>query len=106
MREFLMSLLSGFSVGILFTAIKLPLPAPPNVSGIAGIVGIFLGFFVGLALDVVYFIYYTFATNLSEQNSHEVMSNCENILLISIIVLGILKAQNDYNSYRKGDKFY
>ena len=68
--------------------------------------GIFLGFFVGLALDVVYFIYYTFATNLSEQNSHEVMSNCENILLISIIVLGILKAQNDYNSYRKGDKFY
>lgn len=44
MRDFLMSLLSGFSVGILFTAIKLPLPAPPNISGIAGIVGIFLGF--------------------------------------------------------------
>lgn len=44
MREFLLSLLSGFSVGIIFSVVKLPLPAPPTSAGVAGVVGVFLGF--------------------------------------------------------------
>ena len=43
MHPVLLSLLAGFIVGIVFTAIKLPLPAPPVLSGIMGIVGIYLG---------------------------------------------------------------
>lgn len=39
----LLSLLTGTVVGILFSALKLPLPAPPVLAGIMGIVGIFLG---------------------------------------------------------------
>jgi len=39
----LLALLAGFFVGVLFTAIKLPLPAPPVFAGIMGIVGIYLG---------------------------------------------------------------
>mgnify|MGYP002038762639 CR=1 FL=1 len=33
----------GLTVGMLVTALKLPLPAPPAVAGVAGIVGIYLG---------------------------------------------------------------
>lgn len=43
MAEILMALLAGTIVGVLFSLIKLPLPAPPVLSGIAGIVGIYLG---------------------------------------------------------------
>ena len=43
MIELLLALLAGFIVGILFSAIKLPLPAPPMLAGVMGIVGIFLG---------------------------------------------------------------
>jgi len=39
----LLALLAGFLVGVVFTAVKLPLPAPPALAGIMGIVGIFLG---------------------------------------------------------------
>ncbi len=39
----LLSLLAGFIVGIVFSAIKLPLPAPPVLSGVVGIAGIYLG---------------------------------------------------------------
>lgn len=38
-----LALLAGFIVGIVFTAIKLPLPAPPVFAGIVGILGIYLG---------------------------------------------------------------
>lgn len=38
-----LSLLAGFFVGVLFSAIKLPLPAPPALAGILGILGIYLG---------------------------------------------------------------
>lgn len=34
---------TGLLVGVVFSAFKLPLPAPPVLAGIAGIVGIFLG---------------------------------------------------------------
>jgi XapX domain-containing protein len=43
MTELLFALLAGTIVGILFSLIKLPLPAPPVLSGIAGIFGIYLG---------------------------------------------------------------
>lgn len=39
----LLSLVTGSVVGIIFTALKLPLPAPPVLSGILGIVGIWFG---------------------------------------------------------------
>lgn len=39
----LLSLLTGFIVGVLFTALKLPLPAPNAFAGITGILGIYLG---------------------------------------------------------------
>jgi len=39
----LLSLVTGLVVGILFTALKLPLPAPNALAGVMGIVGIYLG---------------------------------------------------------------
>jgi len=38
-----LALLAGFLVGVLFSAIKLPLPAPPAIAGVVGILGIYLG---------------------------------------------------------------
>ena len=35
--------LTGFIVGLLFTALKLPLPAPNALAGVMGIAGIYLG---------------------------------------------------------------
>lgn len=43
MQQVLLALLAGFLVGVIFSAIKLPLPAPPVLAGVMGIVGIFLG---------------------------------------------------------------
>jgi len=43
MTEVLLALAAGAIVGIVFSLIKLPLPAPPVLSGIAGIFGIYLG---------------------------------------------------------------
>jgi XapX domain-containing protein len=43
LTEILLALLAGAFVGIIFSVIKLPLPAPPVLSGIAGIVGIYIG---------------------------------------------------------------
>lgn len=43
MSEILLALGTGALVGIIFSVLKLPLPAPPVISGIAGIVGIYLG---------------------------------------------------------------
>ena len=34
---------TGFAVGVLFSWLKLPIPAPPALAGVMGIVGIFLG---------------------------------------------------------------
>jgi XapX domain-containing protein len=39
----MMALLTGIVTGSIFTWAKLPLPAPPTLAGIAGIIGIFLG---------------------------------------------------------------
>lgn len=35
---------TGIIVGVVFTLLKLPIPAPPVLSGIMGIFGIFLGY--------------------------------------------------------------
>lgn len=43
MQTVLLALLAGVLVGVLFSVIKLPLPAPPALAGVAGIVGIYLG---------------------------------------------------------------
>nr|WP_202411461.1 XapX domain-containing protein [Halobacillus halophilus] len=40
----MLALLTGFVVGLLFAAVKLPIPAPPAFAGVAGIIGIYLGF--------------------------------------------------------------
>ncbi|MFK7909441.1 MAG: XapX domain-containing protein [Akkermansiaceae bacterium] len=43
MTIILLSLLTGFIVGVLFTALKMPLPAPNALAGVMGILGIYLG---------------------------------------------------------------
>lgn len=50
MKEVILSLLAGVVVGVVFKIIKLPLPAPPVLSGILGIVGIYIG---GLFADYI-----------------------------------------------------
>ena len=44
MNIVLASLLVGALVGVIFSLIKLPIPAPPTLAGIAGIVGLWLGY--------------------------------------------------------------
>ncbi len=44
MQEIILALIAGLAVGFIFALIKLPIPAPPALSGIMGIVGIFLGY--------------------------------------------------------------
>jgi XapX domain-containing protein len=34
---------AGLSVGLLFSWLKIPLPAPPTLTGIIGAAGVFLG---------------------------------------------------------------
>ncbi|MBA2872806.1 XapX domain-containing protein [Anoxybacillus calidus] len=43
MKEVILSLLTGMIVGFLFALLRLPIPAPPALAGIMGIVGIYLG---------------------------------------------------------------
>ncbi|WP_404328895.1 XapX domain-containing protein [Mesobacillus maritimus] len=43
MRELILALFAGVIVGIVFKFIKLPLPAPPVLPGVIGIVGVYLG---------------------------------------------------------------
>lgn len=42
-----LALLAGAALGFIFVKLKLPIPAPPVLAGIAGIVGIWLGFLIG-----------------------------------------------------------
>lgn len=44
MKEFTLSLVAGWVIGILFTWLKLPLPAPPPL-GLVGAAGLTLGGF-------------------------------------------------------------
>ena len=44
MKDILLSTITGFGCGIVFAAFKLPVPAPPVFSGVAGIVGLWAGY--------------------------------------------------------------
>ncbi|MTI83562.1 MAG: XapX domain-containing protein [Firmicutes bacterium] len=44
MRDVILALLTGFVLGLIFCRLKLPVPAPPSLAGVMGIVGIFLGY--------------------------------------------------------------
>ncbi|MCT4564265.1 MAG: DUF1427 family protein [Maledivibacter sp.] len=43
MKVEIVALVVGIVTGAIFSLSKLPLPAPPTLAGIAGIVGIFVG---------------------------------------------------------------
>ncbi|MDL4841216.1 DUF1427 family protein [Aquibacillus rhizosphaerae] len=43
MKELFLSLLAGLVIGVVFKLLKLPLPAPPVLAGVLGIVGVFSG---------------------------------------------------------------
>ena len=43
MVEIIAALATGVLVGVIFSMLKLPLPAPPVLAGIVGIFGIYLG---------------------------------------------------------------
>jgi XapX domain-containing protein len=44
MKEIVFSVLTGFGCGVVFAAFKLPVPAPPVFAGVAGIIGLWLGY--------------------------------------------------------------
>lgn len=44
MKLILLSLATGFIVGFVFALLKLPIPAPPALAGVMGILGIYSGF--------------------------------------------------------------
>ena len=46
LKEILLALMTGLIVGVLFAKFKLPIPAPPTLSGVVGIIGIFLGYWI------------------------------------------------------------
>lgn len=52
MKEVLLTTATGFIVGIVFARLKLPIPAPPNLAGVMGIVGLFLGYIVANRLGL------------------------------------------------------
>jgi XapX domain-containing protein len=44
MKDILLSTLTGAACGMIFALFKLPVPAPPVVSGLMGIFGLWLGY--------------------------------------------------------------
>jgi XapX domain-containing protein len=44
MKDIFLSTLTGFGCGVVFAAFKLPVPAPPVFAGVAGIIGLWIGF--------------------------------------------------------------
>lgn len=52
MREVLLTTATGFIIGLVFARLKLPIPAPANLAGVMGIVGLFLGYFVATRLGL------------------------------------------------------
>lgn len=52
-----LALLTGFLAGAVFALVGVPIPAPPTIAGVLGIVGIYLGFksieYVGLGYDLI-----------------------------------------------------
>jgi len=52
MRDVILTTITGFMVGLIFTRFKLPIPAPPNLAGVMGIVGILLGYLVATKIGL------------------------------------------------------
>lgn len=48
----LLALVTGLIAGAVFALLNVPIPAPPELAGIMGIVGIFLGYKLILYFDV------------------------------------------------------
>ncbi len=46
MNQAFLAAISGLIVGGLFSLLNLPIPAPPTLSGVMGIVGIYVGFMI------------------------------------------------------------
>lgn len=46
MKEIIVALLVGGVVGAIFGKVGLPIPAPPNFTGLMGIAGIMVGYMV------------------------------------------------------------
>ncbi len=44
---------SGFVIGVLFTWLRLPIPAPPALAGLMALVGVFLGRYFYLEVAAV-----------------------------------------------------
>jgi len=53
----LLALMTGFIAGAVFAFVGVPIPAPPELAGLLGIVGIYLGFksveYAGVSLDLL-----------------------------------------------------
>ena len=46
MKTIILSLSTGISLGAIFAFLRLPIPAPNTISGLFGIIGIFVGYMV------------------------------------------------------------
>jgi len=44
MQQILLSVLTGSVAGVLFAFMRLPVPAPPAFAGVAGIIGLWVGY--------------------------------------------------------------
>ena len=44
MLEIIKATLAGMACGVVFSLLRLPIPAPPVLAGVMGIVGVFLGY--------------------------------------------------------------
>lgn len=55
MKEIVLALVAGIIFGLAFRLLKLPLPAPPVLAGVMGIVGVYLGSKLFDILKVFYF---------------------------------------------------
>ena len=44
MLEIIKATLAGMACRVVFSLLKLPIPAPPVLAGVMGIVGVFLGY--------------------------------------------------------------
>ncbi len=52
MKEVFLSLSSGIIIGLIFAVIKLPVPAPATLAGVAGIIGLFTGYLLAVNLGI------------------------------------------------------
>ncbi len=46
MKDIVLSVITGFGCGVVFAAFKLPVPAPPVFAGVAGIIGLWAGYYI------------------------------------------------------------